>query len=372
MTTESQQHHNKGNNEISFREVVLRIREWWRYLFSKWITIVGFGLLGGAISFWYASTKRPVYTATTTFVLEDEKSGSGLSSLAGLAAIASVDLGVGGGGIFQGDNIYELYRSRKMVVQTLLSEIRIKEKRQLLIERYIDFSDLRKNWKERPDLMNLSFKSDSTIDGMPALRSNRLRDSVLNSVVLDITKNALVVGKPDKKLSIVRVDVNSRDELFAKEFNEKIVKNVNDFYLQTKTKKSLQNVKIMQRKTDSVRAVMNGDIYTAVAVADATPNLNPTRQVQRIAPAQKAQFSAEANKAILSALVQNLEMSKVSLMKETPLLQVIDEPFYPLPITRSSKLLAIVAGCFVFGLLAVLALICKKIVEGLNLNSPKV
>lgn len=371
MIKEGQQHHRKVNSEISFREIVIRIREWWRYLLSKWITIIGFALLGGAIGFWYVGTKKPVYTATTTFVLEDEKSGSGLSSLAGLAAIASVDLGVGGGGIFQGDNIYELYKSRKMVVQTLLSEIQVKGKKQLLVERYIDFNGLRKNWVERPDLKSLSFKIDSVIEGTPALKSNRLRDSVLTSIVSDITKNALIVGKPDKKLSIVRVDVSSRDEMFAKEFNEKIVRNVNNFYLQTKTKKSLQNVKIMQRKTDSVRAVMNGDIYTAVAVADATPNLNPTRQVQRIAPAQKAQFSAEANKAILSALVQNLEMSKVSLMKETPLLQVIDEPFYPLPITRSSKLLAIVAGCFVFGLLAVLVLIFKKVFDDLNLNGGK-
>ena len=38
-----------------------------------------------------------------------------------------------------------------------------------------------------------------------------------------------------------------------KAFNDNIVKNVNDFYIQTKTKIEFQNVQILQHQTDSVR-----------------------------------------------------------------------------------------------------------------------
>lgn len=139
-------------------------------------------------------------------------------------------------------------------------------------------------------------------------------------------------------MSIIKIDVKSENEVFAKEFNEALVMEVNEFYIQTKTKKSLDNIVILQHKTDSVRAVMNGAISSAAIIVDATPNLNLTKQAQRIVPSQRSQFSAETNKAILGQLVQNLEMSKMALMKEAPLIQKVDEPIYPLSVERIGKL----------------------------------
>jgi len=360
MTTESQRNLSTNNDEISLKEIILIIREWWKYLLTKWVIIVAFGLFGGILGFTYAYFKKPIYTATTTFVLEDEKGSGGLGNLAGLASMAGVDLGGGAGGIFQGDNILSLYKSRNMLEKTLLSSVEINGKNQLLIDRFIESNELKKKWAEKAALLNLNFTADGIQDGFPVLKPNRLRDSILGVIVGDINKNYLSVAKPDKKLSTIRVDVKAEDELFAKAFNDQLVKNVNEFYINTKTKKNLRSVEILQHKTDSVRSVMNGAIYTAVAVADATPNLNPTHQVQRVAPAQKAQFSAETNKAILSTLVQNLEMTNMSLLKETPLIQVVDQPIFPLQKEIFGKAKGLVIGGVLAGFLAVLCLIFRR------------
>lgn len=168
------------------------------------------------------------------------------------------------------------------------------------------------------------------------------------------------VTKPDIKTSIIIAEVKASDEFFAKEFNDQIVKNVNDFYLQTKTKRSTENVAIMQQKTDSVRAVMNGAIYTAAAAADATPNLNPTRQVQRTAPIQRSQFSAETNKEMLGELVKNLEMSKIALHKETPLIQIVDRPILPLEMERLGKAKGGVTGGILAGFLTCVILVVRR------------
>ncbi|MCZ4242920.1 Wzz/FepE/Etk N-terminal domain-containing protein [Pedobacter punctiformis] len=365
MTTESQQYKSTESDEISLKDLLLKIRDWWRYLLSKWIIILSFGLLGGISGFAYAYFKKPIYTATTTFVLEDEKGSGGLGNLAGLASMAGVDLGGSGGGIFQGDNILQLYKSRSMLEKTLLSSIIIKGKNQLLIDRFIESNELKKKWAEKPKLLSLNFRADSIQDGFPILKTNRLRDSILGVIVLDLNKNYLVVTKPDKKLSTIQVDVKAKDELFAKAFNDELVKNVNEFYVNTKTKKTLQNVKILQLKTDSVRSVMNGAIYTAVAVADATPNLNPTRQVQRVAPVQKAQFSAETNKVILSEMAKNLEMTKMALLKETPLIQVIDQPIYPLEKKKLGYLKGIVLGGILAGILTVMYLSISSFLQNI-------
>ncbi|EOR94020.1 lipopolysaccharide biosynthesis protein [Arcticibacter svalbardensis MN12-7] len=360
MKAENTNRETIASDEVSLKDLILKIRRAGRYLLSKWVTVFVFGVFGGILGFTYAWIKKPIYTATTTFVLEEDKSGSSaLGSLAGLASIAGVDLGGGGGGIFQGDNILELYKSRTMIEKTLLTEIDFNGKKQLLVDWYIEFNKLRKVWDKKPGLKELQFSSLD--DSNPNLKSSRLKDSILGVVVKDINKNYLTVAKPDKKLSIINVEVNAPDEVFAKAFNDQIVKNVNDFYVQTKTKKSISNIKILQHKTDSVLRVMNGAIYSGVAIADATPNLNITRQVQRMAPIQRSQFSAETNKAILSELVKNLEMSKMALMKETPLIQVLDQPIFPLEKTELGLLKGIVLGALLFGFLGAMFVFLKKI-----------
>lgn len=345
--------------EISLKELILKMKEWWAYLWSKKLIIIAAGIFGGLLGLGYAFIKKPIYTATTTFVLETGEKSGGLGQFAGMASMMGIDLGGGGGGIFQGDNILELYKSRKMIEKTLFGRVD-SESEELLIERFAKFNDLYKKWEKDPKIGVVAFKATDT---SKKDASARLKDSLITTVVEAINKTYLNVGKPDKKLSLVKVSTSAEEEVFAKRFNEELVKNVNDFYVQTKTKKSLENVAILQHKTDSVRAVMNGAIYKAVVIVDATPNLNPSRQVQRVAPVQKAQFSSETNKAVLSELVKNLEMSKISLLKETPLIQVIDEPFYPLKKEKLGKIKGIVLGSVVFSFFSSLFLIFRKLIK---------
>lgn len=350
----------KQEDEVSLRDMILNFQKWAKYLLSKWYLILAFGILGAGIGYWYAASKKPVYTATTTFVLETGEKG-GLGQYAGLASMVGIDM-EGGGGLFQGDNILELYKSRTMIERTLLSPMKDEGSNQLLIQRYIDFNKLREQWQKKAELRNISFTPANKYAGA---REQLLHDSIMGIVVKDINKNYLTVAKPDKKLSIVKVDVKAKDELFAKAFNEQLVARVNDFYITTKTKKSLENVAILQRKADSVRGVMTGAIYRAARVVDATPNLNPTRQAQRAAPMQSAQMSAEVNKAVLPELVRNLELSKIALGKETPLIQVVDEPVLPLEKKKISKLMAIVIGGVAGGFLIVLFLLLQKMIRNI-------
>jgi hypothetical protein len=358
MTNDTVNNKSAPDDEISLKELILKIREWWQYLWSKKWIIITAGLIGGLLGLGYAYIKKPIYTATTTFVLESADKGGGLGAYAGVASMMGIDLGGGGGDMFQGDNILDFYKSRKMIEKALFSPVDSSDN-QPLIEKYIEINELRKAWAENDKLKNLQFK----VGDFELAKRDRLRDSVVGSIVAAISKTYLTVTKPDKKLSKIQVDVKSTNEIFAKRFNEEIVQNVNDFYVQTKTKKSLVNVAILQRKTDSVRAVMNGAIYNAAAVSDATPNMNPTRQVQRVAPIQRAQASAETNKAILSSLIQNLEMSKMALMKEAPLLQIVDGPIYPLQKERFGKAKGIILGGLIFGFLMTFFLLIKAIAK---------
>ena len=180
----------------------------------------------------------------------------------------------------------------------------------------------------------------------------------------DLSKTSLTVAQKDKKVSIISIDVKSENEAFAKAFSETLAKQVSDFYVDTKSKKARMNMAILQHQTDSIRAELNGAI-TGVAVAnDNTFMLNPALNVNR-APSAKRQVDVQANTAILTELVKQTELAKVTLRKETPLIQVIDRPILPLPKEKYGNVKGIAIGGFLVLFVAVIALVFRKILRGL-------
>ena len=352
---ESQVNNVSHDDEISLKELILKLKEWWHYLLSKWKIIIVAGLLGAVLGLTYALLKKPVYTAETTFVLEEGSSGSNLGQYAGLASMVGIDLGGGGGGIFEGDNIIELYKSRRMITQTLLSRGTFNGKNELLVDRYIRFNNLREGWAKQEHLKGLSFNANPD-------QFTITQDSILGIIVKDINTNYLQVDKPDKKLSIISVKVKSKDQLFAKAFADRIVENVNDFYVLTKTKKSAENLAILQHQADSVKQALNSNLGSVAAAMDANPNSNPAFQSLRV-PSQRRQIDAQANAAIYQEVVKNLEIAKISLRKEAPLIQVIDKPVLPLEKDRLGKAKGIVLGGLIAGILAIICLLFSKLIE---------
>nr|MBB6230810.1 hypothetical protein [Mucilaginibacter sp. FT3.2] len=309
--------------------------------------------MGAILGLGYSFYKKPVYNATCTFVLEESGKGGGIGQYAGLASLAGISIGGGGGGgIFEGDNIIELYKSRIMIEKTLLRTLTIKGKNISLIERYIADKHLRKRWKKE-HIDSVSFNSSPET-------FTRLQDSIITDLVTAFNKRNLNVSKPDKKLNIIKVEFLDEDELFAKEFTLGLVENVNNFYIQTKTKKAYQDVLILQKQADSVKNVLNLSISGVAAATDASPNANPTLLSLKV-PSQKKQIDVQANSSIYGEIVKNLEISKISLRQEMPLIQVIDKPILPLDKNYIGKIKAIILGGLIGFFLAILILSVNKL-----------
>ena len=344
-----------STDEISFQEVVLKLKNWYNHLLTKWLIIVSSILIGGMVGLSYAYFKKLNYTAESTFVLEEGEGGGGLGEYAGLASMVGIDLGGGGGGIFKGDNILQLYQSRKMVEETLLSKDNFSGKTQLLINRYIDFNELQDKWIKKVNLSELDFS-------VPKSQFTRTQDSVINVLVIDINKNYLKVARIDKKLSIIKVSFTNKDEQFAKSFTEIIVQKVNQFYVETKTKKSSENLYVLQKQADSVKNVLNSSIGSVALAIDANPNMNPAFQTLRV-PSQRRQIDVQASGAIYQEIVKNLELAKISFRKDKPLIQIIDEPVFPLESDKIGKLIGLIVGGIIGGFLTVLFISFKSMLN---------
>jgi len=346
----------KSKEDLSLRELTEKGREWSAYMLSQWKIIVLAGLMGGALGLTYSFMKKPVYTATLSFALEDEKTG-GLGSALGLASSFGFDLGGGGGSIFTGSNLTELFKSRKMVEQTLLTPVVVNGKTISLAEMYIQIEHWREKWSDKPKLKNIQF-----VPNTDRKYFTRVHDSILGVIYKNLSKSSLFVAQKDKKISIISMDVSYTNELFAMYFCEALAGQVGQFYVTTKSKKARINMGILERQTDSIRSELNGAI-TGVAVAnDNTFNLNPAMNIRR-APSARRQVDVQANTAILTELVKQTELAKVTLRKETPLIQVIDRPILPLENVKVGKLKGIVLGGMLAVFLMTLIQILKRIMR---------
>ena len=345
------------NDEISLKELIEKVKEWFDYLLSQWKKIVLAGFIGAAIGLTYSFIKKPIYTATLSFALEDEKSGGGFGGALGLASSFGFDLGGSGGGAFSGANLIEFFKSRSMVEQTLMQPVLDGTDRISLAEMYIRTKEWRDKWNEEPKLKAIQFPPFSKRKYF-----TRVHDSIMGEIYEDLSKTSLIVAQKNKKISIITIDMSSENELFAQYFTEALAKNVSDFYIATKSKKSRENMAILQKQTDSIRRELNGAI-TGVAVAnDNTFGLNPALNVRRT-PSARRQVDVQANTAILTELVKQSELAKVTLRKDTPLIQVIDRPILPLEKEQFGKLKGIVLGGFLAGFLVVLGLIVRRILQ---------
>jgi len=347
------------NDEISLKELIQKIQEWFQYLKTQWKIIFAIAAFGAIIGFVYASFQKPTYQATTTFVLEEDK-GGGMSGALGLASSFGFDLGGGGaGGLFTSSNIIELMKSRLVIEKTLLNPVQVSGKEISLADYYIQVNELKEAWSKKPEIANIGFpvNADRT-------KFSLLQDSILQTISAGLTKNNLVIAQKDKKVSIISLTVKTENELFSKLFCEQLLKETSDFYIETKSKKARLNVEVLQHQADSIRAELNSAITGVAAASDNVYNLNPAFNVKKT-PGTRKQVDVQANTAILTQLVAQLELSKVSLRKETPLVQIIDRPILPLEKEKLGRIKSFVLGGFLAGFLSVLYLVFGRLYKNL-------
>ncbi|MCL6258954.1 exopolysaccharide biosynthesis protein [Aquiflexum sp. TKW24L] len=321
------------DDKITLKEVILNFRVWISFFLSQWKIFLLVALIGIVLGVLVSIFKKPVYHAETTFVLEESDMG-GMGQVSGIASLLGINLGsmTGPSGIFQGENIMELYRSDNMLGKTLLSPF---DNKSLLIDKYIEFNELDRKWN-KVDLAKLDFS-------IPRENFSVTQDSVVKEISKLIREKHLSVEKPNRKLSIIYVTVSAKDEQFAKVFNESMVERVNNFYLETKTKKTAENLSILQSQADSVRAVLDQNLMEFANMADRIPFPNSLVQSATV-DSRRKQVDIQAATAVFAEITKNLEIAKVNHRNNSPLIQIIDSPRYPLKSSRIKLLKGMVYG----------------------------
>lgn len=346
--------HVGSHKELTFKELVQKIKDLWRFLISKWLLIVLFGIGCGLIGLGLSFIIKPKYTAHLSFALIEKGSGGGsLASLASSFGFVGL-LGSGSDNAFSGDNLIEIIKSRYAIEKTLLIPIEFENKKMSMADAYIQFNKLNKNWKKSKnvELRNLSFPFDQDRNTF-----TRAQDSVLNEIYKECAdeKNLNVLRK-SKRINLVNVHFTSRNETFSKLFVENLMDQTYEFYKNTRTAQSQDNITKIQHTADSIKNLYESALYVSAGISQV--NINRAAQYA-VVPRLKQEYNAQLYGTVYAEVLKNLETLKMDLARETPIMQIIDMPIYPLKKTKLGKIKGIIYGGFTGGVIIVLFLLAS-------------
>lgn len=312
-----------------------------KYLLQKWWLILIIGFLAGLAGIFYASRLKINYKSKLTFAL-DEGEGGGISNAINLAAQFGLSIG-GGKDIFAGDNIIEIMKSRRMVESTLLAIDTFQNKPYTFIGYY-----LLQNKKENAKPSNIQFPV-----GQSRSTFTYSQDSLLYECYNNFVNSYIIAEKPDRKYNIFEVNVINPDERFAKNFTDSLVAATNNFYTQICTQKAKQTLDILEQRVATMKGKINTGIGNRAELQDV--NLNPAFSAAQV-PLLKEQTNIHVYSEAYAEMFKNLEIARYQYLKQIPLMQIIDEPRYPIKKIKTSKLMTAILFSFVAGCLTIFVL----------------
>lgn len=325
------------------------------YAFRYWRLLTVVIIIGALAGICFAWWKPVSYTSRITFVVEEAKgAGGGGSLMSALAGQFGIDVGSlsGTSGVLAGDNVLELLKSHSLIKKTLLTPF--DSANRSLADEYANVYGLTKKWEH-------SSKVGRVIHFPVGQRQlGRTEDSLMQRIVKRILEDELAIAKPDKKLGFFELSTSMRGERLSLLFSQRLLKTATDFYIETKTRRLAINVKRLQDKADSLLSTLNKKTYSAADANRLLLDINPAYANPEVS-AEISSRDKLIQGTIYADIVKNLEISKTSLIQETPTVQVVDDPEVPL---RNNSILywvaAITGAALFFFVTVVLVIIIKK------------
>lgn len=254
------------------------------------------------------------YQAQLMLAVEEGES-SGWQNL-----LAQFGLDVGGlnpGGIFEGESLVKLFKTRFMVERTLMDSVETPNGSKTLVNAFYPYT----KWgDDQSEFRTIVF---------PATRGefSPLQDSLMMCMAEYIVADVLDVYKPDKKLSLIYVNATHEDKYVAQSFTEAIVKNTIEYFLETITSKARKNLQVLQNQRDSAQDYLSSALRRNAGARDAM--VNPLFQSGQV-DQYETYVDLQVANALFVEIAKNLTLAEIGLRKQTPLIQVIEYPNFPL------------------------------------------
>jgi uncharacterized protein involved in exopolysaccharide biosynthesis len=344
-------------DEITLKEILRLIQEYWSYLWRKKLWIILGGILLGGFFVLRMYLEEKTYTADLTFIVNEDDGGS----IGGVGAILG-QFGLGGGGSeYNMDKMLELSQSRKIIQSVLFDSIVVDEKNDLLANHLIDVYELHEKWGKSidPDLRTYKFTS-SDFENFGVL-DNKALISVYSLVVGSKNgDNKLFSNSYNEASGIITFEAETKSEPISFFLSQLIYDRLSSFYISKETEKSRFTYDQLAGKADSVKsALYSAEIQLARAQ---DRSLGIQQRLNKISLI-RLQREVQILSILYGEILKNKETSEFLLNSATPFFQTIDRPILPLPKLEKSYPRTLVIGGILGGVLASISLLAYKLIK---------
>ena len=318
------------NDEITLKDIILKLREWFALVRPNLFGIIAFSLTIGILSALYAKyIARPTYYAS--YELFFEEGSGGMSSAMRLASNFGFSLGGAAG--TSSIAVQEHLTSRQNISKALMADLGGGR----LMDRYFEYQ-----LEEDADFA--AVYRDSL--GMP----QRFKDSLITYATLALNEQNLSLVL-DEVTGMLRFSVNGADESFVYDLSHELIANTEEAFIDSKREKGKATVAAFQSKVDSLETDIDANLRRLGRYDDQYNALvSSVDKMKRM----RLTIDLERTKVAYGEYVKGLEMSKTELMNLEPPFQYFDAPTYPLNKEKGSAAKAGIFGSVITGFLLAL------------------
>jgi hypothetical protein len=296
-----------GDWMLNILQVFKTLGRWWKALLLV-------GVLGGLFGFLYGIANPIKFQAEMIIAVEDDDS-NGWQNL-----LQQFGIDVGGnnpGGIFKGDALIRLFSTRNMVERTLLQEVEYGDgTKSMLANRLWPQTKMAK----AEVFEDFSFPSDRKA-------FTPLHDSAMMLLFNHTIEEVLSADKPERKLSLITLRATHVDKFFAHAYAITAIDQTATYYVELLTGKAKSNLMVLRREADSVQILMQRSMANSANSSDL--NINPNRASLRVSQ-NRSMIESQISVALYGEIIKNLKLAEIGMRKQTPIIQIVDYPQFPL------------------------------------------
>ena len=310
-------------------------------------------LIGGISGFCIAITSKPTYTGNLTFVLSPDNNASGGSLLA-LTNQLGLSFGNNSNNAFVGENLLLLFQSKKMFKEAFFKVL--PGTNELMINRIGSNESFFKTWKKDSRLASsIPFPLDDA-------EQPGIRDSLVEVIHQYVLAHYFTLNKVEKDLNFYKITVVSGDALISRFLPIAMVNVTSSYYINIKASNARRNLQMMNREADSLQNILNKSQQSSLSASDQVFNLNSAMQSAQ-STLKKNEMRTRVLQQTYQTVVQNMEVAKISLQKETPVYYIIDEPKDGLPAYKPNAIVFAFLGVLLASFFTIFFLLIRKTLQ---------
>lgn len=361
--------------ELSLKDIVFLVKDYFREVIRyKYIPLLV--MIPFAIYFiWDAKTTPLMFSGNLTFMINEDEAED-IGGLSGLLGTLGIKAPGTGGSEHNLEKVLQLFRSRRIVENTLFQKVKIEGKLDYIGNHILDIyggiNELTEDYESFNGLIkkrgwvdfvrendNFRLKSDS-IQGF-----GKLENIVLNDLLYDrVTGNPELGISPmigsaiDENSGIMNLSASTLSEELTIIFLEKLYDQLSDYYINKTVEKQLKVYGILQAKNDSILQVLALADYALADFEDSNRNLTTIKgEIKRT----RLRRDAKIMEIMYGESIKQLEMAEFSLKRKTPYVQLIDWPKRPINPKGKSLLMGLIYSIILGMILGITYIIVRKI-----------